>query len=93
MPDDKCWTLEKNKKDKPDKFGHKNNNKRLFSTFQMEQVTKALSKNALKSTKAKRQIAYTFNSNKESDRYVSPLLDYFNFAICGMIAKMCNTKP
>ena len=42
--------------------------------------------------KTKRQISYTFNNEKESERYVSPSFDYFNFAIRGAIKKKVKHK-
>jgi transposase InsO family protein len=60
-PDDKCWSLDKNKKDRPGKrdFADKTvKNERLFSALQMEQIAKVLSAKAKKEPKKKRKISF-----------------------------------
>ena len=88
-PDDKCWSLEKNKKNKPDKFNRKNDSEKLFTALQMEQITKALSVKAGKKKIQKRQLSFAVKSDDESERYAA---DYFNFAIRDVITKNVKDK-
>ena len=79
-PDDKCWTLEKNKNSHPEKRNFSNKRKepeKLFTALQMEQIAKALSAKALKTKKSKRKVSYqtivdsddNSSNSTESDNY------------------------
>ena len=60
-PDDKCWSLEKNKNSrsgKRDPVDKKGKSEGLFTALQMEQIAKVLSAKAKKEAKKKRQISF-----------------------------------
>ena len=99
-PDDQCWTLDKNKKNRPEKRGNpgaKRETERMFSALQMEQIAKALSAKAKKDKKTKRKVSFmsktdsddTNSSSSESEAYLycNSELD-FNYAIRNVV----NTK-
>ena len=93
VPDDKCWSLKKNEKDKPERFkprDKKRNSEGLFTALQMEQVANALLKKVSKSTKNKRKISYrTVENSDDSNSNSSESDAYFfteqNYAIRGAL--------
>ena len=94
VPDEKCWSLDRNKKNRPEKWsknGPKKPNEQLFSALQMEQIAKVLSGKAAKTKKAKRKVAFVSkvdsedsnSSSDESANYTNFTSDivYKNYAI------------
>ena len=53
-PDDQCWSLEKNKKSRPERMtSTRKETERMFTSSQMEQITKALKAKTAKAKKHK----------------------------------------
>jgi hypothetical protein len=68
VPDDKCWSLDKNKDSRPERgTSPKKETERMFSALQMEQITKALKGKAARTKKPKRQVTYNMKSETTSD--------------------------
>ena len=70
VPDEKCWSLAKNKKDRSEKkqnYNSKKETEKMFSALQMEQIAKVLSRKSAKSKKSKRKIAYMSKVESETD--------------------------
>ena len=67
VPDDKCWSLEKNKKQRKNQSGPSKETERLFTAAQMEQITNALNAKAAKTKKQKRKVSYMVNKTDSDE--------------------------
>lgn len=96
-PDDKCWSLDRNKKDQPGKrdfSDKKGNSERLFSALQMEQIAKVLSAKAKKEPKKKHKNSFMNAIDSNDNNSNSTQSDDYFFVVdekCEHNYAICNT--